>query len=252
MRTWSVRGTAFALCTRSSSLSIRTSTSMGWKSSFGGRRIGPATRLFSRILGRAGPAVREELLEATGDRLRDEGRDVAAVRGDLLDAARGDEADRRARHHVDGLDIGREVPVQLVHLELPLEVGDHAQPLHDRLGLPPVCELDDELAEDVDLDVVDPADRVTEEGDALVDREHRLLVRGTADDADDDAVEDAGRARDHVDVAVRHRVVRARADRGDHSAASYTVIRTEPYFRLVRSASGSAGSTRASVSTTTT
>src|SRR5260221_1347123 len=31
MRTWSVRGTAFALCTRSSSLSIRTSTSMGDK-----------------------------------------------------------------------------------------------------------------------------------------------------------------------------------------------------------------------------
>src|SRR4051812_20704154 len=29
MRTWSVRGTAFALCTRSSSLSIKTRTSMG-------------------------------------------------------------------------------------------------------------------------------------------------------------------------------------------------------------------------------
>src|SRR6185437_11964797 len=29
MRTWSVRGTALALCTRSSSLSIRTRTSMG-------------------------------------------------------------------------------------------------------------------------------------------------------------------------------------------------------------------------------
>src|SRR5258707_13917377 len=31
MRTWSVRGTAFGLCTRSPSLSIRTSTSMGDK-----------------------------------------------------------------------------------------------------------------------------------------------------------------------------------------------------------------------------
>src|SRR4051794_32283732 len=38
MRTWSVRGTAFALCTRSSSLSIRTRTSMAWKSSFGDGR----------------------------------------------------------------------------------------------------------------------------------------------------------------------------------------------------------------------
>src|SRR6266516_2324809 len=32
MRTWSVNGTAFALCTRSSSLSIKTSTSMDFRS----------------------------------------------------------------------------------------------------------------------------------------------------------------------------------------------------------------------------
>src|SRR2546426_5625207 len=32
MRTWSVSGTAFALCTRSSSLSIKTSTSMDFRS----------------------------------------------------------------------------------------------------------------------------------------------------------------------------------------------------------------------------
>ena len=34
--------------------------------------------------------------------------------------------------------------------------------------------------------------------------------------------------------------------------ASYTVIRAAPYLRLVRCGSGSSGSTRASVSTTTT
>ena len=101
------------------------------------------------------------------------------------------------------------MPVQLVHLELPLEVRDHAQALDDRLRVPPAREVDDELAEDVDLDVVEAGERAAEELDALLDREHRLLVVRRADDADDDAVEDAGGARDHVDVAVRHRVVRA-------------------------------------------
>src|SRR5712691_444164 len=163
MRTWSVSGTAFALWTRSSSLSIRTSTSMVWKSSFGGCRNGPARGSLARILGGPGPAGREELLEALRHRVGHEGGDVAAVRGDLLDAAGRDEAHGRACHHVDGLDVGREMPVQLVHLELPLEVRDDAQPLDDRLRLPLARELDDELAKDVDLDVVDRAHRLRSE-----------------------------------------------------------------------------------------
>src|SRR3954447_12954168 len=113
MRTWSVRGTAFALWTRSSSLSIRTSTSMAWKSSFGGCRNGPARGSFARILGGPGPAGREELPEALRHRVRHEGGDVPAVGGDLLDAARGNKAHRRARHDVDGLDVRRDMPVQL-------------------------------------------------------------------------------------------------------------------------------------------
>src|SRR3712207_3838418 len=74
-----------------------------------------------RVLGRSRTAVREELAEPARDRLRHELVHLAAERGDLLDAARGDEADLRARHHVDRLDLRRERPVQLIHLELPLE-----------------------------------------------------------------------------------------------------------------------------------
>ena len=82
----------------------------------------------------------------------------------------------------------------MVHLELPLEVGDHAQALDHRPRAPALGELDDELGEDVDLDVVLFAQRLLEERDALLDREHRLLVARLADDADDDAVEDRGGA----------------------------------------------------------
>ncbi len=77
-------------------------------------------------------------------------------------------------------------------------------------------EVDDELREDVDDDVVELAERVLEERDPLLDREERLLVRGVADDADDDPVEDRRRAADDVDVPVRDGVVAAWADCCDH------------------------------------
>ena len=115
---------------------------------------------------------------------------------------------------------GASVPVQVVHLELVLEVGDHAQALDDHLRVPAAGEVDDELLEHVDLDVRDARERVLDELDPHLDREQRRLVLRAADDADDDAVEDARRARDHVDVAVRDGVVGAGADRGDHGSNS--------------------------------
>ncbi len=128
----------------------------------------------------------------------------------------------------------------------------NAEPLDDRLRVPPAREVDDELAEDVDLDVVVPGERAAQELDPLLDAEHRLLVARRVDDADDDAVEDPGRAREHVDVPVRDGVVRAGRDRGDHGlSASKIVTRELPYFRDVRTGSGSSGSLRTSVSNTT-
>ena len=113
-------------------------------------------------------------------------------------------------------------------------------------------ELDDELAEDVDLDVVEMRERAAQELDALLDREHRLLVVRRADDADDDAVEDARRARDHVDVPVRHRVVRAGADRGDHARLEDRDARGAVLAATCAAAAAARARLRASVSTTTT
>src|ERR1051326_3368037 len=205
MRTWSVNGTAFALWTRSSSLSMRTSTSIG----------SLVYGLFGRVLRCSRAAGREKLCKPLGYGVRDELGHPSSECGNLLHAARGDEADRGARHHVDSLDLRRERPVELVHLELPLEIRDDAEPLHDRLRLPLAREIDDELPEHVHLDVVQVRERFIQEGDALVEREHRRLVMRIADDADDDTIEDSGGAFDHVDVTERHGVVRARADRGD-------------------------------------
>src|SRR4051812_14621517 len=151
MRTWSVSGTAFALCTRSSSLSIRTRTSMG------------SSLLLVGQWSAASP-VGEHLLQAHGNSSRHEIFDISTERGNLLHAARRDETHLRARHHVDRLDVRREMAVELVHLELPLEVRDDAQALDDRPRFPAAGEVDDELAEDVDLDVLDePVERLAQE-----------------------------------------------------------------------------------------
>ncbi len=133
--------------------------------------------------------------------------------------------------------------VQLVHLELPLEVGDHPQALDDHLRLPAPRELDHELREDVHLDVLEVGERLLQELDALLEAEERRLVPRAADDADDDAVEDRRGARDHVDVAHRDGVIRSWADGGDHEGGSKRVSRAEPYRREVRIGSGSCGST---------
>src|SRR5919109_2791649 len=151
MRTWSVSGTALALCTRSSSLSMSTSTSMVCGSLLLWRNRRATLRL------------REHLPEAARDRFRHELVDATPERRHLLHPARGEEAVLRARHEVHGLDLGGEVPVQVVHLELPLEVGDGAQPFDHGLRAPPARELDDELREDLDLDVVMAVERVPEE-----------------------------------------------------------------------------------------
>src|SRR4051812_1085713 len=205
--------------------------------------------LFLRIFGGPRAAVREKLHEPLGYRPRNQLVDPSAERGDLLHAARRDEADLRARHHVDGLDVGSQRPVQLIHLELPLEVRDDAEPFHDCFRLPLPREVDNQRREDVALDVRQVDERLPQERDTFVEGEHRLLVVRIPDHADDDAVEDPRRPRDHVDVAVRDWVVRPRADRGDHSCAN-TVTRVPPYLRLERTASGNAGSVRASVSRT--
>jgi hypothetical protein len=73
---------------------------------------------------------------------------------------------------------------------------------------------------------------VSQEVDSLLHGEHRLLVLRVAHHADDDAVEDRCRARDDVEVAIRHRVVRPRADSGDGRSllhcARKTVTRADP------------------------
>src|SRR5579862_7417248 len=223
MRTWSVSGTAFALCTRSSSLSMSTRTSIS------------GILLLVRE-GGAATAVREHLLQPARDGLRHELFDISAECRNLFDPARRHETDLRTGHHVDRFDLRSEGSVELVHLEFPFEVRDNSQALDNHTGLPAPGEVDGELAEDVDLDVRRTHECLAQELDPLRHCEHRRLVVRIADDTDHEAVEDLGGTRDHVEMPVRDGIVGAGVDRGDHLVNR--VSRAEPYTREVRTSSG--------------
>src|SRR4029079_4428180 len=107
MRTWSVSGTALALCTRSSSLSMSTRTSMSGmvlavqdvgKPERGEPSVPPRLFVGAERGGRAHVWV--QLAEALRHHRGDESFDVPAERRDLLDAARRDESKLGAPHDV--------------------------------------------------------------------------------------------------------------------------------------------------------
>ena len=134
----------------------------------------------------------------------------------------------RRGDHVDALDPGVELAVELGHLELVLEVGDRPQALDDRLGAVVAGELDQQVGEDLHLDVGRSAVASSMKRLALLGGEQRLLLaHRVVDDADDDAVEDLGGAGDDVDVAVGDRVVAARADDGAVRARSFARLRVD-------------------------
>src|SRR6476661_4979216 len=140
-RTWSVSGTCLALWTRSSSLSISTRTSMALPSS----------------------SARQRFLQALRDFLRYEVGDVATERGDLLHSAGGEKTVLRRGHQVDGLDVWREIAVELIHLQLVFEVGDRTQALHDRHRPSLAGEIDHEGGARLHRDVVQMGGRPLDE-----------------------------------------------------------------------------------------
>src|SRR5207244_8374946 len=101
---------------------------------------------------------------------------------------------------------------------------ERADPAHDEASRRGVREVDLQAVEARDLDVAVLRAGLTHELDAFVGGEDRLL-REVAADADDDAIEEARRPLDDVEMAVRGRVERAGVDRnafGHAGRASFT------------------------------
>src|SRR3954449_985912 len=120
-------GIGLALWMRSSSLSMRTRTSMAL----------PAG------VSSAGQGFLQRACHVLGDEVGD----VPSERGQFLYAAGRQETVLRAGHDEDGLEIRSLQAVELVHLLLVLEVRDRAQALDDRDRPLAARELDDQDVE---------------------------------------------------------------------------------------------------------
>src|SRR3954464_508592 len=134
-------GTPLALCTKSSSLSMRTRTSMAVVSSL----------------------ARELFLQPPRAGVRNEAFDVPAEGGELLDPARAEKTVLRRAHQVHRLDVVGLARVELGHLQLVLEVGDRAQSLDDCDGPDAARVVDDQHVERLGADVAEMRRRLVDE-----------------------------------------------------------------------------------------
>src|SRR3954469_10940150 len=94
-------------------------------------------------------------LQAPSTRFGHEIFDGAIEDRELLDATGAEETVLRAGHEVEGVDIGRLAPVELVHLHLVLEVADRSEALDDRARPDAASELDHQDVERVGADVAE-------------------------------------------------------------------------------------------------
>src|SRR5690242_18745471 len=188
----------------------------------GGKYSAPARRWDYPRLGPPGLLFGQALAQPGQDDLGNEPADVAAVPGDLLDQAGGQERVQRVGGHEQRLDLGHPV-VHLRHLHLVLEVGDGAQALDH--GGDPVggAEVHQQAVEPLDPHVAVAGGDLAQHLDALVDREQALL--GDVDQhGDDDLVVQAGGPADDVEVAVGDRIEGTRADYALHVAAPLLLV----------------------------
>ena len=91
------------------------------------------------------------------------------------------------------LDVRTEVTIHQRHLALVFEVGDAAQPAHDRRRAPVPGIVDEQALERLDLDARLAAAHLADHRHAFGDREVRAFLR-VEQDRDDDSIEQIGRA----------------------------------------------------------
>jgi hypothetical protein len=130
-----------------------------------------------------------------------EGRDVPAQHTDLAHEGRRDEGVLLGRRQEHGLDRELQMAVHRGELELVLEVGHGTQPAEDYGQAVLTHVVDRQPAISVDADVWCVGQRFAGHRDALVEAEHRRLVRAGGN-RHHDASEHAGRASGQVDVAI--------------------------------------------------
>src|SRR5690606_35588303 len=142
---------------------------------------------------------------------------VSAEARDLLHAAAGDVRPARGRHDEGSFDLGVQLPVEVGHLQLVLEVGDRPQAFDDHFGTDLLGVVGQEAVEGVDLDAGDAVDDLFDEFDALGGAEQAAGLVGVVKHGYGQPVVDPGGSPDDVDVPVVQWIEAAWVDGVYHS-----------------------------------
>ena len=143
-------------------------------------------------------------MHIVNDLARDERRQIRAVARELLDDRRAEERIFLTGRQEHGVQLRIDLLVDERHLKLVFKVRVRAQALDDHRTLREGLGVFGEQAvERVHLHIGEAADDAARERHALLAGKHGVQLAGVGHDAHDDAVENAGRAADDVQVAER-------------------------------------------------
>src|SRR5450756_161373 len=215
--TFDVSGSFLPLAIIASRRSTKNMISMGPPSARG-RRGRPVWDGLSHADGRL--LSRGHGHQALRHRRRDHSGRVAAEADDLPDQAGREVAVFERRHEEDRIDLRSQPVVHVGHLELRLEVAHGPQPANHVARAQLAAGVYGQAGERTDVHAVrEIRERLPDAGDdrsdAPVNVEHGCLLR-VDEDGDHDALEDAQRASEHVQVPERDGIERAGVDRDTH------------------------------------
>src|SRR5436305_10674652 len=101
--------------------------------------------------------------------------DLTAKSRHFANETRADVRGVRRRHHENGLEAGREMAIHERHLILVFEITHRSQSANDDLRIHFPREIHEQTHELSHLDALMVVERCTNQLDALLDREQRLL-----------------------------------------------------------------------------
>src|SRR5687768_2178052 len=142
--------------------------------------------------------------------------------GNFADDAGADVGSLHRRHHEDCLETRRQVAVHQRHLKLVLEIAHCAESSDDERRADLTREVDEQTLELSHLHATIARGCLSNQIDALVGREQRLL-RAVVGDSDDEPVDELAAAADEVLVTTRDRIEASGID-GDRSHSVLAAI----------------------------
>src|SRR5438034_2009668 len=156
----------------------------------------------------------ELLCQRVGYQRRYERGDIAPELGDFFNDTRAEIGVFLLGHEEDSFNFGVELPVHQRHLKFKLEIGNGAQPPHDRVRTLRGGEFHQQSFHGGDSHGID-RNRLPQHGESLIRREQGLLLIINRD-RHDDFIKKLTCPLDDIEMTIYHRIEAARIDRASH------------------------------------